>query len=84
MKSVAIAAFAALLSTAAIAQTSTTVTREEGPLGDRTTVTKQNSDVIGTTTKRTTETTGSVGCDSKSVTKTNEFGDTRTKTKVEC
>ncbi len=85
MRKIVLVAAAAFLTTAAVAQTSTTVTREEGPLGDRTTVTKERSDDLGgSTTRRSVETTGAVGCESKSVTRTNELGDTTTKTKTEC
>lgn len=85
MKTVAIAAVALLFGTAAIAQSSsTTIKREEGPLGDRTTVIKKESDDLGSTTTRKVESTGAVGCDTKSVTKTNEDGDSKTKTETRC
>ena len=80
MRLIAILAAASLIGTAALAD-ETTVTRTETPLGSSTTVTKDRSDDV--VVKRS-ETTGSVGCDTKSVSKTNEFGDTKTKTKTEC
>ncbi|WP_375460760.1 hypothetical protein [uncultured Enterovirga sp.] len=84
MKTVAIAAVAILFGTAAMAQSSsTTIQREEGPLGDRTTVIKKESDDLGTTRSRV-DTTGNVGCDTKSVTRTNEDGDSKTKTTTRC
>lgn len=81
MKLVPLAFAVSLVGTAAFAD-STTVTRTEGPLGESTTVRKERSDDMGT--RRSVETTGSLGCESKSVTRTNELGDTKTKTKVEC
>ena len=85
MRTSAIVAFAVLFGTAAMAQSSsTTVKREEGPLGDRTTVTHKESDGIGSSTTRKVESTGVVGCDTKSVTKTNDDGDSKTKTTTRC
>lgn len=85
MKHVAIVAVAVLFGTAAMAQSSsTTVKREEGPLGDRTTVIEKETDGPSTTTSRKVESTGAVGCDTKSVTKTNEDGDSTTKTTTRC
>lgn len=82
MRLIGLALAASLIGSAAFAD-STTVTRTEGPLGDRTVVKKETTD--DTVTTRRSETTGALGgCDTKSVTKTNELGDTTTKTKTEC
>ena len=81
MKTLAIAIAATLIGTAAFAET--TVIRKESPDGDTTIVRRDSPDV--TVTKRSVETTGTVGgCDTKSVTRTNDVGDTTTKTKTEC
>jgi hypothetical protein len=82
MKTFALAIAATLIGSAAFAD-ETTVIRKEGPLGDTTVVTKERDDSV--VTKRTYETTGSLGgCEHRSVTKTNELGDSVTKSKTEC
>lgn len=83
MRAIGLALAATFIGSVALAD-STTVTRTEGPLGESTTVRKERTDDDTTTTTRRTETTGSVGCDTKSVTKTNGFGDSKTKTRTEC
>jgi hypothetical protein len=83
MKTVAIAALAVMLGTSAMAQSSsTTIQREDGPLGDRTTVIKKEND-DGVTTRSRVD-TGVTGCDTKSVTRTNDEGDSKTKTVTRC
>lgn len=82
MKVIGLALAATFIGSVAMAD-STTVTRTEGPLGDTTTVRKERTD--DSISVRRTESTGSIGgCDTKSVTKTNEFGDSTTKTRTEC
>jgi hypothetical protein len=82
MKIYALALAASFVATAALAQTTTTVIQKEGPVGDRTIVhERSDSDVVAT--KKVT-TTSSVGCSSKTVKKTNEFGDTKTVSKTDC
>ena len=81
MRTIALALAATLIGSAAIAET--TVIHKETPYGDSTVVKRDSPDV--TVTKKSVETTGAVGgCDTKSVTRTNELGDTSTKTKTEC
>ena len=72
MKKLAILLAASVIGTAAYAQT-TVIQKEDGLAGSRTVVKEKK--VI---------TTGSTGCGSKTVKKTDEFGDSKTKTKVEC
>ena len=79
MKILAILFAASLVGTAAFAET--TVIHKEGPDGEKTVVKRDGPD--GTTVRRT-ESTGSVGCETKSVKRTNEFGATSTKTKTDC
>ncbi len=70
-------------SSAAMAQDTTTIQRTETPFGDRTTVTRERDD--GTVTRRSTETTGSItGCETRSTTRTNEDGDSTSKTTTRC
>ena len=80
MKTLATLLAASVLATAAYAQ-STTVIEKEG-VGSSTTIVKERS--ADTVVKKEVTTTGSVGCESKTVKKTDEFGDSKTKTKVEC
>ncbi len=81
MKTLAIALAASLIGSAAFAQT-TTVIQREGVTGDTTIIRK---DAPATTiVKERVESTGSVGCETKSVTKTNEDGDSVNKTKTDC
>lgn len=82
MKSLALAFTALAFTGAAYAQSTTVITRE-APASE-TTIVKRDS-IDGTTVTRKVESTGSLGgCDTKSVTKTNEDGDSVTKTKTEC
>ena len=82
MKRFAIVIAATALATAAFAQSSTTVIQKEGVDSSRTIV-KERVDAPVTVKKEVT-TTGGVGCSSKTVEKTDTFGDTTTKKKVEC
>ena len=87
MKKLALIAAATLIGTAAYAQ-ETTVIHKNG-VGSHTVVKERSStmddasdaDVV---VKRKTVTTGSVGCSSKTMSKTNEFGDTTVKKKTTC
>ena len=80
MKRIALILTALAFSGAAIAQTAE-IRRTETPLGSSTTVTKQDD---GMSTRRSMDTTGSVGCETKTVTKENEDGDRKTKTRTDC
>jgi hypothetical protein len=81
MKSLALSIAAIAFAGAAYAQSTTVITRE-APASETTVVKRDGID--GTTVTKKVESTGSVGCDTKSVTKTNEDGDRVTKTKTEC
>jgi hypothetical protein len=76
----AIVLAASLLSTAAIAQSTTVIERRDAP--STTVIEKRNDSAV--IEKRSVETTGSVGCSTTTKQKTDEFGDTKTKQKVEC
>lgn len=76
MKTLAMTLAATVISTAALAG-STTVIHRDG--ADDTAVVHS-----GTVVKKKVMTTGSVGCKSKTVRKTDEFGDTKVKHKVKC
>lgn len=78
MKAVTLALAATLIGSAAFAQT--TIIRER-PASETTVIHKETSD--GAVVKKV-ETTGSAGCETKSVTRTNDMGDTVKKTKTEC
>ena len=80
MKKLAILLAASVIGTAAYAQSSTTVIQKEG-VGSTTVVKEHPAD---TTVVKKEITTGSTGCESKTVQKTDAFGDSKTKTKVEC
>lgn len=82
MKALGLALAASLIGSMAFAD-ETTVTRRDGPGGTSTTVKKEHDDGT-TTTKRSVESTGALGCDTKSVTRTNELGDSKTKTRTDC
>jgi hypothetical protein len=71
---------ASMLATAAYAQTTVIEKRETAP--SSTTIVKERTDPSVTVKKEVT--TGSVGCESKTVQKTDSFGDSKTKTTVEC
>ena len=79
MKAVTLALAATLIGSTAFAQT--TIIRER-PADETTVIHKETTG--GTVVKKKVETTGSVGCDTKSVTKTNDMGDTVKKTKTDC
>ncbi len=71
---------ASLISTAALAQSSTTIIEKRD--NPSTTVIEKNDATV--VQKRPVETTGSVGCSTTTKQKTDEFGDTTTKQKTEC
>ncbi|TDR93568.1 hypothetical protein [Enterovirga rhinocerotis] len=83
MKRIALTFAALAFAGGAVAQDTTTIKRTETPFGDKTTVTRETED--GEITRRSTETTGSVtGCETRSTTRTNEDGDTTSKTTTRC
>ena len=79
MKFVLVAA-ASLFATVASAQ-DTTVIHKHDP-GSTTVIEKRDDPVV--IEKRKVETTGSVGCETTTKQRTNAFGDTTTKKKIEC
>jgi hypothetical protein len=84
MKALVMAAAAALIGTAAFAQdTTTTIKKEEGILGSRTTVETQKTEP-STSTSTEVRTTGGIGCSTETKQKTDAFGDTKTTKKTEC
>ncbi len=72
---------ASLISSAALAQSSTTVI-EKRDAPSTTVIEKRDEPTV--VEKRSVETTGSVGCSTTTKQKTDEFGDTTTKQKTEC
>ncbi|HZH53956.1 MAG TPA: hypothetical protein VEZ16_18990 [Microvirga sp.] len=83
MKKLAFILAATAFSTASFAQdTTTTIKKEEGILGSKTTIEKKTEPSVSTST--TVETTGTVGCRTETQQKTDEFGDTTTKKTTEC
>ncbi|MFL5325196.1 MAG: hypothetical protein ACJ8A4_13210, partial [Microvirga sp.] len=58
--------------------------KEDGLAGSRTVVKQHSVDDAAVVKEKKVITTGSTGCASKTVKKTDEFGDSKTKTKVEC
>jgi hypothetical protein len=81
MKKLAFILVATAFSTASFAQdTTTTIKKEEGILGSKTTIEKKTEPSVSTSVT----TTGSVGCTTETKQKTDEFGDTTTKKKTEC
>ena len=76
----AIVVAASLISTVAVAQSSTTVI-EKRDAPSTTVIQKNDSAVVE---KRSVETTGTVGCSTTTKQKTDEFGDTKTKQTTEC
>lgn len=83
MRRLALTLAAMALAGSAMAQDTTTIKRTETPFGDKTTVTRETED--GAVTRRSTETTGSVtGCETRSTTRTNEDGDTTSKSTTRC
>jgi hypothetical protein len=83
MKKLAILLAASVIGTAAYAQT-TVIHKEDGLTGSRTVVKERSVDDAAVVKEKKVITTGSTGCASKTVKKTDEFGDSKTKTKVEC
>jgi uncharacterized lipoprotein YajG len=81
MKTISMLTGAMLLVAGSAYAQSTTVIQKEG-VGSERTVVRQDAPVSTTVEKRTT--TESVGCSSKSVTRTDEVGDKVTKTKTDC
>jgi hypothetical protein len=77
----AIVLAASLISSAALAQSSTTVI-EKRDAASTTVIEKRDEPTV--VEKRSVETTGSVGCSTTTKQKTDEFGDTTTKQKTEC
>jgi hypothetical protein len=82
MKKLMFAVAAMMIGSAAFAQDTTTIKKEEGILGSKTTVEKTTEPSTSTSTSVTT--TGSVGCSSETKQKTDAFGDTTTTKKTEC
>jgi hypothetical protein len=81
MKKLAMIVGACLIGTAAYAQT-TVIEKREGVLPGSTTIVKERDpDVV---VKKKEITTGTVGCSTKTVQKTDSFGDTKVKQKTEC
>ena len=83
MKRLAIAVAASVLATAAYAQ-STTVIHKEGVDSGTTVRRSVDVDSPSVVEKRKVTTTGSTGCSTKTVHKTNEMGDTKVKQKTKC
>ena len=83
MKKLAIAIAASVLATAAYAQ-STTVIHKEGVDSGTTVRRSVDVDSPSVVEKRKVTTTGTVGCSSKTVKKTDEMGDTKIKHKTKC
>lgn len=81
MKTSALALAACLIGGSALAQT--TVIEKEG-VGSSTTIVRERSTAPEVVVKERTESTGTVGCSTKSVTRTNDLGDTTKKTSTDC
>jgi hypothetical protein len=83
MKKLMFAAAAMVIGPTAFAQdTTTTIKKEQGILGSKTTIEKTTEPSTSTSTSVTT--TGSVGCSTETKQKTDTFGDTTTTKKTEC
>ena len=82
MKFLPLALTASLIASTAFAQSSTTVIHRDNGTGESTTVKEKSID--GDTVTRRVESSGATGCDTKSVKKTDEDGNSVTKTKTEC
>lgn len=83
MRKLAFVIATSVLSTAAFAQdTTTTIKKEDGIFGSKTTVERKTEPRIDSSTSVTT--TGTIGCSTEVKQKTNEFGDTKTTKKTEC
>jgi hypothetical protein len=83
MKIHTLLAVASLLTASSAYAQDTTVIHREGPAGSSTTV-RQNDLVTGSTVEKRTTTSDTEGCSSKSVTRSNDEGETVTKTKTDC
>jgi hypothetical protein len=84
MNKLAFVLAASLVGTAAYAQ-DTTVIHKEGVTGSKTVVKERTVDPEpDVVVKKRVTTTGSVGCESKTTAKTDEFGDTTVKKKTSC
>jgi hypothetical protein len=83
MKTLTMLAVTALLTAAPAFGQDTTVIHRETPVGSSTTV-RQNDVVTGSTVEKRTTTSDTAGCSTKSVTRSNDDGDTVTKTKTDC
>lgn len=84
MKIFALAIAASLCASAAYAQ-DTTVIHKEGAFGGKKTTVIRNGEDTGVAVRhKEVIHTGTVGCKSKTVKKTNEMGDTVSKTKSNC
>ncbi|HKH96842.1 MAG TPA: hypothetical protein VKA39_10000 [Beijerinckiaceae bacterium] len=83
MKKLAIAVAASVIATAAYAQ-STTVIHKEGTDSGTTVRRSVDVDSPSVVEKRKVTTTGTVGCSTKTVQKTDDFGDTKVKQKTKC
>ena len=82
MKKFAIAVAASVLATAAYAQT--TVIHKEGTESGTTVRRSVDVDSPSVVQKRKVTTTGTTGCSTKTVQKTDDMGDTKTKQKTKC
>jgi hypothetical protein len=82
MKTLTMLATVALLSAGTAYAQDTTVIHREGPVGSSTTV-RQNDITTGSTVERRTI-TSDPGCRSKTVTRSNDEGESETKTKTDC
>ena len=83
MKKLMFAVAAMVIGSAAFAQdTTTTIKKEQGLLGSKTTIEKTTEPSASTSTSVTT--TGSVGCSTETKQKIDTFGDTTTTKKTEC
>jgi hypothetical protein len=81
MKKLMFTVAAMVIGSAAFAQdTTTTIKKEEGILGSKTTIEKTTEP----STSTSVTTTGSVGCSTETKQKTDSFGDTTTTKKTEC
>ncbi len=81
MQKMAFIVAAMTFGTAAFAQDTTTIKKEEGILGSKTTIEERKTEP---STSTSVTTTGSVGCTTETKQKTDAFGDTTTKKTTEC
>lgn len=78
---IALALAASLMATAALAQSTTVIQRDTAP---STTVIEKRDNPVVIERRSTTESTGSVGCDTTVQKKTDAVGDTTVKRTTEC